>query len=279
MIRLLRLCLLLLVVPAAAGAQVTTGTTPSGLYYEVSGSGDPVVLIHAFSVDRRMWAPQVAALERRYRVIRYDQRGHGNSAAPVDPYSPHDDLRSVLDTLGLARATLIGLSAGSTLAIDFAIAYPDRVTGLVLASPGLNGYVPSPPLTWTQPVFQAAGAGDAEGAAKLWAETPIMAVYGGAAAAATVKSLVMSNVRLWTYRSNPARPLTPPAIGRLGEIKSPTLVIEGERDLPHIKEIVRLLMSGIAGARLARVPGGGHLVNLDAPQTFNDAVETLLSGR
>ena len=57
----------------------------------------------------------------------------------------------------------------------------------------------------------------------------------------------MGNVRLWTYRSNPARPLTPPAIGRLGEIKSPTLVIEGERDLPHIKEIVRLLMSGIAG--------------------------------
>ena len=279
MIRLYRLCLLCLLIPAAAGAQVTSGTTPGGLYYEVSGSGEPVVLIHAFSVDRRMWAPQIAALERRFRVIRYDQRGHGNSAAPSAPYAAHDDLRSVLDALGVARATLIGLSAGSTLAIDFAIAYPDRVARLVLASPGLNGYVPASPLTWTQPVFQAAGAGDAEGAARLWADTPIMAVHSGADAAATVKSLVMSNVRLWTYRTNPARQLTPPAITRLGEIRSPTLVILGERDLPHIREIAGLLVAGIGGARLVPVPGAGHIVNLDAPEAFNRAVDAFLAGR
>jgi len=279
MTRLLRLCLVSLVVPAAAGAQVTTGTTPSGLYYEASGSGDPVVLIHAFSVDRRMWAPQVAALEKRFRVIRYDLRGHGNSSGPSEPYAAHDDLRSVLDALGVTRAALVGLSAGSTLAIDFALAYPDRVTRLVLASPGLNGHVPSPPLTWTQPVFQAAGAGNAEGAATLWAETPIMATHGGAATAAAVKSLVMSNVRLWTYRTNPARPLTPPAISRLGEIRSPTLVILGERDLPHIKEIAGLLLAGVGGARQVTVPGAGHIVNLDAPDVFNTAVETFLGGR
>src|SRR5262249_47300833 len=111
------LCLVLCVLfPAGAGAQVTTGKTASGLHYEMSGSGEPVVLIHAFSVDRRMWAPQIAALEKRFRVIRYDQRGHGNSGAPVEPYAPHDDLRSVLDALGVGRATLVGLSAGSTLA-------------------------------------------------------------------------------------------------------------------------------------------------------------------
>jgi pimeloyl-ACP methyl ester carboxylesterase len=109
---------------SGAGAKVSSGTTPTGLYYEVSGGGDPVVLIHAFSVDRRMWAPQIAALERRFRVIRYDLRGHGNSAAPSEPYAPHEDLRSVLDTVGGGRAALVGLSAGSTLAIDFAIAYP-----------------------------------------------------------------------------------------------------------------------------------------------------------
>lgn len=119
--------LVLLLIPAAAGAQITTGTTSTGLHYEVSGSGDPVVLIHAFSVDRRMWAPQISALQRRFRVIRYDLRGHGNSAAPTDPYAPHDDLRSVLDKLRIDRATLVDLSAGSTLAIDFALAYPDRV--------------------------------------------------------------------------------------------------------------------------------------------------------
>ena len=270
-------CLLaLLLMPAVAGAQTTTGTTPTGLYYEVSGSGDPVVLIHAFSVDRRMWAPQIAALERRFRVIRYDLRGHGNSAAPLEPYAPHDDLRSVLDALGVGRATLVGLSAGSTLAIDFAIAYPDRVRKLVLASPGLNGHVPSPPLTWTQPVFQAAGRGDTEDAAKLWAATPIMAVHSDPAAAATVRALVMSNLRLWTFRTNPARPLTPPAIARLAEIKSPTLVVLGDKDLPHIKEIADLLARGVGGARLVTIRGAGHIVNLDAADAFNKSVLAFL---
>jgi 3-oxoadipate enol-lactonase len=265
---------------AVAEAQVTAGTTSGGLYYEASGSGEPIVLIHAFSVDRRMWAPQIAALERRFRVIRYDLRGHGSSAAPSEPYAAHEDLRSLLDALGVTRATLIGLSAGSTLAIDFAIAYPDRVTRLVLASPGLNGHVPSPPLTWTAPVFEAAGKGDAEGAARLWAETPIMAVHGGGpAAAAVVRGLVMDNARLWTYRTNPASQLSPPAIKRLPEITAPTLVILGDRDLPHIKEIAGLIAAGVRGARVVNVPGAGHLVNLDAPESFNSAVDTFLAGR
>ena len=275
----IRRALLLLLIPAAAGAQVTSGTSPAGVFYEASGSGEPVVLIHAFSVDRRMWAPQIAALEGRFQVIRYDLRGHGNSAAPSAPYAPHDDLRSVLDALGIARTTLVGLSAGSTLAIDFAIAYPARVARLVLASPGLNGYVPSLPLTWTQPVFQAAGKGDAEGAARLWTDTPIMAMRSDLGGAGTVKELVMSNVRLWTYRTNPAQPLTPPANARLSEITNPTLVILGGEDLPHIKEIASLLVKGISGARLVTIPGAGHMVNLDARDAFNAALVAFLSGQ
>jgi pimeloyl-ACP methyl ester carboxylesterase len=279
MMRALRfVSLVLLLAPAAAGAQAVDGSTPEGLSYEVSGSGEPVVLIHAFSVERRMWAPQIAALEGRYRVIRYDLRGHGRSAAPAAAYAPHDDLRSVLDALGVARAALVGLSAGSTLAIDFAIAYPDRVTRLVLASPGLNGHVPSPPLTWTAPVFQAAGAGDAEKAARLWAETPIMALRNDLSAAATVRTLVMDNVKLWTFRTNPARPLTPPAIGRLAEVSRPTLVILGGEDLPHIAEIAGLLTKGIAGARLTTIPGADHMTNLDAPDAFNRAMDGFLAG-
>ena len=266
-------------VPDIAGAQITTGTSAAGLFYEVSGTGDAIVLIHAFSVDRRMWAPQIAALEGRFQVIRYDLRGHGKSDVPLAPYAPHEDLRSVLDALGIGRATLIGLSAGATIATDFAIAYPNRVARIILASPGLSGHVPSTPLTWTQPVFQAAGAGDPEGAAKLWAETPIMALRNDHAAESTVRDLVMSNVRLWTYRTNPAQQLTPPAIMRLSEIKCPALVILGEQDLPHIKEIANLLVNGISGARLVTIPRAGHMVNLDAREPFNQAVESFLAGR
>ena len=266
-------------VPGHASAQRAAGTSTAGLSYEATGTGDAVVLIHAFSVDRRMWAPQVAALEGRFRVIRYDLRGHGQSAPPTAPYSTHEDLRSVLDALGVERATLVGLSAGAEIAIDFALVHPERVRRLVLASPGLSGYVPSTPMTWAQPVFEAAGAGDAERAARLWVATPLMTLHGDPSAAKTVSDLVMSNVRLWSFKTNPVQPLNPPAIKRLADVKCPALVIVGEKDLPHIKDVARLLVEGIPGARQVGIPAAGHLVNLDASAAFNQAVDGFLGGR
>ena len=275
----LKTLLLLVLVPAAGAAQIATGTSSAGLFYETSGAGEGDVLVHAFSLDRRMWAPQIAMLEGRFRVVRYDLRGHGKSEAPSAPYATHEDLRSVLDAVGVRRATLIGLSAGAEVATDFAIMYPDRVARVILASPGLSGYVPPTPLTWTQPVFQAAGAGDSERAAKLWADTPIMALRNDLTAASTVRDLVMSNVRLWSYRTNPVQRLTPPAINRLSEIKCPALVIIGEEDLPHIKDAARVLVGGISGAKLVTIPRAGHLVNLDAREAFNQAVESFIAAR
>lgn len=259
---------------ATASAQTITGTTSAGLFYEVSGSGEPVVFIHAFSVDRRMWERQIVEFESRFRVIRYDLRGHGRSVAPTGPYSGHDDLRALLDTLGISRATLVGLSAGAQLAIDFAIAYPDRAAGLVLAAPGLGGYK-GPPLPWARPVFEAAAAGDAAQAAKLWAGTPIMAMRTNRDATETVNALVMDNARLWTYQRT-EQPLSPPAIGRLAEIACPALIIVGDEDLPHIKDIARLLSDRIASATLVTIPGAGHFPNLDRPALFNHAVQAFL---
>jgi len=264
------------VVPGHASAQGAAGTSTAGLSYEATGTGDAVVLIHAFSVDRRMWASQVAALEGHFRVIRYDLRGHGQSAPPSAPYTTHEDLRSVLDALGGERATLIGLSAGAEIATDFALVHPERVRRLVLASPGLSGYVPSTPMTWAQPVFEAAGAGDAERAARLWVATPLMTLHGDQAAAKTVSDLVMSNVRLWSFKTNPVQPIDPPAIKRLANVKCPVLVIVGEQDLPYIKDVARLLVEGIPGARQVSIPAAGHLVNLDASTAFNRAVDGFL---
>jgi len=298
----MRALLVTICLSAAVIAQSRTGTSSAGLYYEVAGTGpstalgaspstslgaspstalgasDPVVLIHAFSVDRRMWDPQMPALQGRFTVIRYDLRGHGKSAAPSAPYSTSDDLRGVLDALDVRRAALVGLSAGSQVATDFALVSPDRVSRLVLTSPGVGGLA-TPPLTWMQPVLQAAGAGEAERAAKLWAETPIMALRRDTSAAATLVDIVMSNSRLWTFRSNPVQPLTPPAIKRLAEIKCPTLVVLGGDDLPHIKDAANALANGINGAKLVTIPGAGHIVNLDARERFNDELVRFLGGR
>jgi 3-oxoadipate enol-lactonase len=262
-------------VSAQSDAGTIAGTTAAGIYYAVSGAGEPVVFIHAFSVDRRMWDPQVAEFERRYRVIRYDLRGHGRSVAPTEPYTGHDDLRALLDTLGITRATLVGLSAGAELAINFAIAYPDRAAALVLAAPGLGGYS-APPLPWARPVFEAAAAGDAERAAKLWAETPIMALHTSTHAAGTVAALVMDNARLWGYQRT-EQPLLPPAVDRLEEIACPALILIGDHDLPHIKDIAHLLADRIVDVALVTIPGAGHFPNLDRPELFNVLVAAFLA--
>lgn len=264
--------------PSAAAAQAVSGTSSAGLFYEASGAGEPVVLIHGFSMDRRQWEPQIAALEGRFRVIRYDLRGHGRSEPPSAPYAATDDLRSVLDALGIPRATLVGLSAGAQVATDFALAHPERVARLVLAAPGLSGYVPPSPLTWVRPVVEAAAAGEPDRAARLWAGTPIMTLLNDQSAAAMLTGLVMSNSRIWTYRTNPERPFTPPAIGRLAEIRCPVLVLVGKRDQPHIGEVAGLLVRGIAGAKLVILPGAGHILNLDAGERFNAELATFLRG-
>ena len=263
------LVLVLAAAPDQLFAQTETGETTAGVAYEASGAGPPVVLIHGFSLDRRMWNAQVDLLHNEFRVVRYDLRGHGRSAAPSDPYAAYEDLAAVMDSLGLPRATLVGLSAGAQVATDFALAFPDRVDGLVLTGPGLSGFVPAEPLTWAAPPFQAAAAGDPERAARLWLETPIMATHSGPRVAAKVAEIVSSNARLFSYRSNPDQGLEPPAIDRLSEISCPVLVLVGDRDMPHIRAIANLLATGIDGAQHMTVAGAGHLVNLDAPEPFN----------
>jgi pimeloyl-ACP methyl ester carboxylesterase len=263
---------LLFAVPAFA--QPASGTTASGLFYEASGAGEPIVLIHAFSVDRRMWEPQIAAFDGRFRVVRYDLRGHGRSAAPVGPYTGYGDLKDVLDALGIQRAVLVGLSAGSEVAINFALTNPDRVSRLVLASPGLGGYR-LPPLPWADATFKAAAAGDAQAAARLWAQTPIMALRKNETARDTVRSLVEDNWRLWTF-GRTEQPLMPPAITRLAGINSPVLVVTGSEDLSYITDIAALIAKSVANGRHMVIPGAGHIVNLDAPSEFSEAMSVFV---
>jgi pimeloyl-ACP methyl ester carboxylesterase len=104
------------------------------LGYERRGDGPPVVLLHGGGLSGVTWDGQVAWLERDHTVIRYDARGRGGSSPPEGPFSHHEDLRHVLDGLGVERATLVGLSLGARTAIDFALLHPDRVADLVHGS-------------------------------------------------------------------------------------------------------------------------------------------------
>src|SRR3954470_6711245 len=135
--RLAAVCTLLCACVVAAGAQARDGNgsgfaevNGTKLYYEAAGSGPAVVLVHGGLVDSRLWDEQMQPLSQRFRVVRYDLRGFGKSAAPAGQYWPTEDLRALLDYLKIEKATVVGLSLGGIVAADFAFEHPERVERL-----------------------------------------------------------------------------------------------------------------------------------------------------
>jgi pimeloyl-ACP methyl ester carboxylesterase len=253
---------------ATTGTADVNGTT---LYYEVAGEGHPVVLLHGGNLDLRMWDMQFAEFSRNYRVIRYDVRGFGRSAMAEGPYQSHEDLRALLDHLAVEQAHLVGLSLGGRIAIDFALEYPERVSALVLAGPGLSGFEFSAS-EWWGPIGDAIQAGDSVRAAELWLESPYMApAMEQPELAARLRTLAVENSSMW-LRENTEVPLSPPAMGRIAELSAPTLLILGRLDVPDIHQIAELLSTGISGAWGVVIQGAGHMVNMERPEQFNRVV-------
>jgi len=110
------------------------------LAYEVSGEGPALILIHGSLLDRRLWDAQVPVLAQRHRVVRYDARGHGASSSTAMPFAHERDLHDLMQALRLDRATLIGLSMGGRIALQFSLTYPERVAALVIVASGMDDY-------------------------------------------------------------------------------------------------------------------------------------------
>ena len=110
------------------------------LFYEEMGEGEPIIMIHGGFLNHHMWDGQFEAFARHYRAIRYDARNHGQSAGVADTFAHFEDLQVLMKSLQIEKAVLMGLSMGGYVAIDFTLQYPQQVTALVLAAPGLSGY-------------------------------------------------------------------------------------------------------------------------------------------
>lgn len=108
----------------------------ASLYYEAAGFGEPLVLVHAGITHRRMWDGQLGPFAERYKVIRNDMRGFGRSETPEGaPYSHHDDLRGLLDSLHIERAGFVGCSIGAKTVLDFALDQPGRAASSCWSAP------------------------------------------------------------------------------------------------------------------------------------------------
>ena len=248
------------------------------LYYELAGDGSPIVFIHGGQMDSRIWDDQFVAFAEYYKVVRYDVRGYGNSTQPTMPYANTDDLHRLLIHLNLERVTLVGLSLGGRIAIDFTIIHPEQVNALVLVAPGLSGF------TWSEEqrhrLWQIIVVARDEGfaaASELWLRDPYMApAMENPTISPKIQRLVRENSHVWLMNPLLERWLDPPAVGRLSDILVPTLVIVGDRDVPDIQKICSQLGREISGARKKIVANAGHIVNMEQVEYFNELVGEFL---
>jgi pimeloyl-ACP methyl ester carboxylesterase len=250
------------------------------LFYQVRGTGSVVVLIHGGQLDCRMWDDQFTAFSQHFRVIRYDVRGYGGSFRPEMLSSDADDLAGLLDYLKVNKAHITGLSLGGRIAIDFALAHPTRVSSLTLAGPGLSGYEP-PGGTETDlrmwNIIKAARDEGPEKATALWLKDPFMApAMEQARLVPALERIARENAHCWLENPVLQRSPQPVAATRLGEIKVPTLLIIGDRDVPQIKATIETLQKGISGSKKVSIKDAGHMVNMEKPDIFNEAVLSFL---
>ena len=252
------------------------------IFYEATGHGSVVVLLHAGNLDRRMWDPQFVAFGRTHRVIRYDARGYGRSGRALAPYRANEDLHALLVALGVSRVSLVGSSLGGRIAVDFALANPGMVERLVLVAPGLSGWnFVHRDTTWVPEARQARDRGDSAGIALAWLKQDFMRpAMEQSTLAAALRRIAADNGRFWMdfvrYPGEADEQGTPVALGRTRLLRAPTLLITGTRDTPDIAGIADSLARSVPSIRRVTFDGAGHLPSAEQPDRFNRVVLAFL---
>ena len=234
-----------------------------------------------------MWDTQFQLFSENYRVIRYDVRGFGKSDVARTKFSDYKDLRVILDQLGAQTASLVGVSNGGRIASDFAVEYPSLVDHLVLVSPGMSGYKFSGPeeeKMWEEFDKQMKPQEDAdrEGRARDAVEMDVNA-WASAQTPANrerITEIAMDNFHV--HAENPWKLQVPPeprTFHRLSQIRIPTLLIIGDRDVPAQILMVDNIHSHIPGSKKVLIPGADHIVNMSRPDEFNRTVLEFLRQR
>lgn len=243
-----------------------------------------VLLIHAGVADSRMFDPNAAALAERFRVVRYDMRGFGRSSLPPGEFSNHEDALGVLDHSGVKKAHLLGVSFGGVIAIELALANPERVGRLVLGAANVRGIDPSERVRafWEEEEALLDDGKLAEATElnlRLWVDGPHRQP-------GEVDPAVREAVRVMQMAAfevpEPEGPEVdeiepdPPASTRLADLTMPTLVLCGDLDLPDKLELSERLGRELPDARFEVIQAAAHMLNMERPDEFNRAVLAFL---
>jgi pimeloyl-ACP methyl ester carboxylesterase len=257
----------------------TLSVPGAGLYWESTGDGPALLLIHAGIADHSMWDDDVPALAAGHRVVTFDCRGYGRSASTDVAFSNRADIAALLDHLGLERAALLGCSRGGQIAIDLTLEQPERVSALIVVASGPGGleHEPTPEelalFESEEPMWLAGDwAGIADLDVRVW-------VDGVGQAADRVPAAIRERVRAMSlaryeagYPDGQPIVLDPPSGARLEEIACPTLVIHGDLDVSYMSAAAEAMERRIPGAQRVTLPGVAHMVNLERPAEFRRLV-------
>ncbi len=248
------------------------------LYYELIDCTEPwhsgpppVVLVHGLGTDRRIWLYQVPAFCARLPTILVDLRGHGRSSAPRREWTVAEMARDVvhlLRYLGAERAHLVGLSLGGMVAQQFALDYPYATASLVLADtvcgiPAAAEEMARESLRFIEAHSMAEVAKTRITAAFTDAVDPVMRGH-------LIEAVALNDKEAYERAARAAFGFS--VCERLEEINAPTLVVVGQGDRTFPLASMEDLAARIRGARLVRIPGAGHISNMERPQEFNRAV-------
>ncbi len=248
------------------------------MYYEIAGQGEPVILIHAYSVDSRMWNPQFAELAKHYKVIRYDLRGYGNTDRPIEGqrYSHAQDLNKLMYFLGIQKAHIVGLSMGAAVAVDFLALYPQKVLSATIVSGGIWNL--SGPIDPNGAEFiKKQGV---EAYKKQWLERVLNICGPHKNEIQPQLQQMMNDWSAWqVLHSESFGQFNPPAAKQLKAKKPnvPVLVLIGKYDSEGSIRAGEAVLEILPTAHKQYLPDAGHFSNMETPAEFNKALLDFLA--
>lgn len=256
--------------PAFKGSKGCKIINNTRLYYEVMGEGQPVVFLHGFTLDHRMWDNQFYYFARYYQCIRFDMRGFGQSALPGNnPYTYQEDIKSLLQSLDITEPViLVGHSIGGQAALNFALRYPHYTKALVLADTQIEGYTFKE--FKIEQILNNARNKSIEYARRKWMSHEIFAHARKNKATAECLDQMIHFYSGWHFVSeNPLVAFNPSPWNELENVNTPALILYGETDLPDFIEMSQAAATRIPNAKKAIIPQAGHMSNMENPALFN----------
>lgn len=239
-------------------------------------SSAPLILLHGWTLDRRMWEPQLQALSRERPVIAIDRRGFGRSTASAAIHQEADDVIAVQDFFGLRNSVIVGMSQAGQIALEFAARHPDRLVSLILQGSGLAQFQPPPKSDESIPIDQyrtLVENGDIDEMRARWRRHPLMT-------SPNREALKQMDAMLRSYDGRDLLASTPSfgvSAGSLDIIEAPTLAVTGDQETPWRRLAADAIAYGVQNGRRAFVERAGHVCNLCNPERFNEVITTFLN--